>query len=113
MSQNGDACAKRSPYRCLNHRALVEMQRKVVKRGKRNGVIRFILSKDDKDKITAWKQDLVRILQVFNVRSIGSAGNLQTYNPPLLDPAGDRYTHGGVRYPNDGCGYASEDVGGA
>jgi hypothetical protein len=45
------------------------MQRKVVERGKRNAVSRFFLSKDDKDKIAAWKQDLVRILQVFNVRS--------------------------------------------
>jgi hypothetical protein len=51
------------------------MQRKVVKRGKRNAVFRFFLSKDDKDKIAAWKQDLVRILQVFNVRSISLAGN--------------------------------------
>jgi hypothetical protein len=34
--------------------------------------LRFILAKDDKDKIAGWKQDLVRILQVFNVRSIGS-----------------------------------------
>jgi hypothetical protein len=54
------------------------MQKKVVKRGKRNGVTRFILAKDDKDKIAAWKQDLVRILQVFNVRSIGSPGNSRT-----------------------------------
>jgi hypothetical protein len=51
------------------------MQRKVVKRGKRNAISRFFLSKDDKDKIAAWKQDLVRILQVFNVRSNGFAGN--------------------------------------
>jgi hypothetical protein len=51
------------------------MQRKVVKRGKRGGVLRFILAKDDKEKIAGWKQDLVRILQVFNVRSIGSTGN--------------------------------------
>jgi hypothetical protein len=51
------------------------MQRKVAKRGKRNSVFRFFLSKDDKDKIAAWKQDLVRILQVFTVRSIGSDRN--------------------------------------
>jgi hypothetical protein len=51
------------------------MQGKVVKRDKRNAVFRFIFSRDDKDKVAAWKQDLVRILQVFNVRSIGSAGN--------------------------------------
>ena len=48
------------------------MQRKVAKRGRRRAVFRFILAKDDKDKIAGWKQDLVRILQVFNVRSLDS-----------------------------------------
>jgi hypothetical protein len=75
--------AGRSAHRSLNRRALTEMQRKVVKRGKRNAVFRFFLSKDDKDKIAAWKQDLVRILQVFTVRPIGSAGGLRTQHPPF------------------------------
>jgi hypothetical protein len=77
VSQTSDVHAERSADRCLNRRALVEMQMKVVKRGKRSGVVRFILAKDDKDKIAGWKQDLVRILQVFNVRSVGSVGNSQ------------------------------------
>jgi hypothetical protein len=51
------------------------MQGKVVKQGKRNAVYRFVLSKSDKDKIAAWKQDLIRILHVFNVRSVGSVGH--------------------------------------
>jgi hypothetical protein len=72
---SSDTYADGSAYRCLCRRALTEMQRKVVKRGKQNSVFRFFLSKDDKDKIAAWKQDLVRILQVFNVRSIDSSGN--------------------------------------
>jgi hypothetical protein len=42
-----------------------------VKQGKRNVAIRFILAKGDKERIAAWKQDLVRVLHVFNVRSIG------------------------------------------
>ena len=46
------------------------MQRRVNKQGKRNVVFRFILAKSDKDKIAAWNQDLVRILHVFNVRSL-------------------------------------------
>jgi hypothetical protein len=46
------------------------MQRKVVKQGKRNVVFRSILAKGDKEKIAAWKQDLVRVLHVFNVCSI-------------------------------------------
>ena len=45
---------------------------KVVKQGKRSSVSRFLRSKGDKDKITAWRNDLTRILQVFNVRSVCS-----------------------------------------
>ena len=82
MSQSSDAHAGWSANRSDNRRALVEMQKKVAKRGKRNGVLRFILAKDDKDKIAGWKQDLVRILQVFNVRPIESAGDSRTYHPP-------------------------------
>jgi hypothetical protein len=78
VSQTGKAHAERSADRYLNRRALVEMHRKVVKRGKRSSVFRFILAKDDKDKIAGWKQDLVRILQVFNVRLIESTGNSRT-----------------------------------
>ena len=57
------------------------MQKNVNKQGKRNVVVRFILSKVDKERIAAWNQDLVRVLHVFNVRSIGScweSGNLTT-----------------------------------
>ena len=35
-------------------------------------ISRHVHAKDDKDKIAAWMSDLVRILQVFNVRSIVS-----------------------------------------
>ena len=59
-----------------DRRSVTEMQQKVDKQGKRNAVFRFMMAKGDKDKITAWKQELVRILHVFNVRSIGHAGNL-------------------------------------
>ena len=62
----------------LHHRTLAGIQRKIVKQGKRNVVVRFILAKSDKDKITAWKQDLVRVLHVFNVRSIGFCGHSPT-----------------------------------
>ena len=54
------------------------MQRKVVKHGKRNAISRSIFAKGDKDKIAAWKQDLDRILYVFDVRSIGSVERLRT-----------------------------------
>jgi hypothetical protein len=47
---------------------VTKIHRKVVKQGKRNAVYRFILAKGDKEKIVSWKQDLARVLQVFNVR---------------------------------------------
>jgi hypothetical protein len=59
----------------LNRRSMVEMQRNVDKQCKRNGFIRFILAKGDKDKIAAWNQELFRLLHVFGVGLIGSVGN--------------------------------------
>ena len=59
----------------IDHRSVVEMQRNVNKQVKRNSVARFFLAKGDKDKIVAWNRDLVRVLHVFNVRSIGSIEN--------------------------------------
>ena len=60
-------------YRRLGCRTVAEIERKVIKHGKRNVALKFVLAKGDKDKIAAWKQDLIRFLQVFNVRSIRSA----------------------------------------
>jgi hypothetical protein len=60
-----------STYQRLNRRTVAGIQRKVVKQGKRNAVVRFMLAKGNQEKITAWKQDLVRVLHIFNVRSIG------------------------------------------
>ena len=59
--------------RYLNRRTVAEIQGKVVKRGKRNPVSRFLGSKNDKDAIAAWRQDLNRILHIFNVRSVRPA----------------------------------------
>ena len=67
--------------RRLNRRTLSGIQKKVVKQGKRNVVSRFILAKSDKEKIAAWKQDLIRVLHVFNVRSIRPVGHLRTQQP--------------------------------
>jgi hypothetical protein len=55
----------------IDRRSMAEMQRRVDKQSKRSVVVRYMLAKGDKDKIAAWNQDLVRILHVFNVRSIG------------------------------------------
>jgi hypothetical protein len=62
----------------IDCRAVVAMQRRVDKQGKRSVAFRFILAKGDKDRIAAWNQDLVRILHVFNVRSIGFVWNPRT-----------------------------------
>jgi hypothetical protein len=44
---------------------------KVVKNSKRNPVSRLFRAKNDEDAIAAWRQDLNRILHIFNVRSVG------------------------------------------
>jgi hypothetical protein len=75
VSQTGNLHAERSTHRRLDHRTVTKIQRKVVKQRKRNAFYRFFVSKTDKDKIAGWKQDFIRILQVFNVRSIGSVGH--------------------------------------
>ena len=52
----------------IDCRSVAEMQRNVNKRGKRSVILRFILTKGDKDRIAGWNQDLLRVLHVFNVR---------------------------------------------
>ena len=78
MSRTARVHAKQFTYRRLNRRTLDGIQKKVIKQSNRNPVSRFLLSKADKDKIAGWKQDLFRILQVFNVRSNASVGHSQT-----------------------------------
>ena len=116
--------AKQPTHGCLNRRTVTEIQKKVVKQGKRNVVLRFILTKSDKEKIAAWKQDLLRVLQVFNVCSVGPVG-IRKPNGPLADRAGNRYQHrgcghsrggfrhscGGYGHSDDGCRYAPKHAG--
>jgi hypothetical protein len=47
------------------------MQKKVFKGRNPNPLLRSAVWKEDEDKIAAWKQDLVRVLHVFNVGSFG------------------------------------------
>lgn len=51
---------------------MAEIRGKVVEKGERNWASRLVNAKSDKDAITAWRQELVGILHVFNVRSVGS-----------------------------------------
>ena len=64
--------AEWSAYLVIDRRAVECMQKKVVKQGKRNAASRLFHAKSDKDAIAAWKQDLARVLHIFNVRSVYS-----------------------------------------
>jgi hypothetical protein len=75
VSQACTPHSERSTYRRLDRRTVTKIQGKVVKQGKRNALYRFVLSKTDKDKVAAWKQDFIRVLHVFNVRSISFVGH--------------------------------------
>jgi len=48
---------------------VADIQKKIVKWAKRNPVSRRFNAKKDKETIVAWRLDLEKILQVFNVRS--------------------------------------------
>jgi hypothetical protein len=48
---------------------VAEIQRKIIKQGKRNPVSQAFHASDDKDAIASWGRDLDRILHIFNVRS--------------------------------------------
>ena len=51
---------------------MAEIQRGIVKGGKRSAISRVFHAKDDQGTIAAWRLDLNRILHIFNVRSITS-----------------------------------------
>ena len=59
---------------------MAEIQVNIINRGKRNPISRHLHAKNDKERIAAWKLDLVRILQVFNVCPIFSVRLLLTRN---------------------------------
>ena len=48
-----------------------EIQGKVVKKAKQNWVSKLLNAKGDKNTIAAWKEDLIRVTLVFDVRSVG------------------------------------------
>lgn len=49
---------------------MAEIQRRVIEHEKRNAVSRHLHARNDKEKITAWRSELTRMLHVFNVRSV-------------------------------------------
>jgi len=56
----------------LDLRTMAGIQGRIVGKRERGLLSRVANAKNDKETIAAWKLDLIRILQVFNVRSAGS-----------------------------------------
>jgi len=54
----------------LSTRTAAEIQRHIIRRGKRNVISRRYHAKDDKEAISTWRTDFNRILRVFRVRSV-------------------------------------------
>ena len=67
---------------------MAEIQKKLVKWGKRNAVSRRFHAKNDKEMITNWKLDLDEILQVFDVRSVFRVKDVANF--PVLEGTCDR-----------------------
>jgi len=57
-------------YRVSNRRTVAKIQERIVERGERGLLSRFIHAKDDKEKIASWRSDLNRILGIFKVCSV-------------------------------------------
>ena len=64
---------ERSAYPGFNYRTVAVMHDEILKMGKRNAASRLLRAKNDRDTIVAWKQDLNRILHIFNVRFVSPA----------------------------------------
>lgn len=52
----------------LYPRIVAEIQKQVTKQNRRSPISRFIRPNGDKEEIAAWRSELSRILQIFNVR---------------------------------------------
>ena len=72
MSLTSDGYCACFAHCALDRRTVAEIQERVVGKRERGLFSRLAHAKDDKETIAAWKLDLIRILQVFNVRSAGS-----------------------------------------
>ena len=51
-------------------RTVAEIEKDITKQGRRNPASRIFHPKSDKKKMAAWRGELNRILQIFNVRSV-------------------------------------------
>ena len=61
---------------------MADIQRKLVKWGKRNVVSRHFHAKDEKETMITWMSDLDKILQIFNVRFVIRAKKVANFPVP-------------------------------
>ena len=73
MSWINNSTSQCFTYQRPNRRTVAAIQKKIAEQGKRNVAARVFYAKRDKDKIATWELDFIRILQVYHVRSLGSA----------------------------------------
>jgi len=71
VSWTRDAYAGRFAHHALDCRTVAEIQRGIIKQGKRNTISRLFHA-NDKEAIATWRLDLNRVLHVFNVRFVTS-----------------------------------------
>ena len=71
-------------------RAATDIQRDAIKKSERGHVSRLLRTKDDMEKIVAWKLELDRILRVFNVRPVAFPSSSPSIS--FLDRAGLEHT---------------------
>ena len=94
-----DVYAGRSTHHALNRRTVTEIQRKIIKRGKRNVVSR-LFHVNDEEAIATWRLGINRITHVFNVRPATSVWPSLTFrsqtdfgtNTHVIVPANHRDT---------------------
>ncbi|KAF9789821.1 hypothetical protein BJ322DRAFT_559824 [Thelephora terrestris] len=67
------------------------IQKNAVKKGKRNMASRLIHKKSEKEAISGWKQDLLRILQIFDTELLMDIHAILSV-PQRHTPAGQEYT---------------------
>jgi len=72
---------------------VADVQKKIAKWVKRNPVSRRFHAKKAKETIAAWRLDLEKILQVFNVRSVVWVMTVANFPPPEGTHNDHRCTH--------------------
>jgi hypothetical protein len=77
--------AEHFTYQSINCRTLAAIRKKTDERVKRSLASKLIHRKGEKEAIAGWNRDLVRILHIFNVRSVDPVRRL--LNVSTLDGA--------------------------